>query len=94
MAILGQRSIQWREAIEKMDEDRKCPKMILANRSFHISLRHVHTLRDFVDVINTFGTNYLFNERQFQDFLRQVHMDNGDRLMALLQTFLEELRQL
>lgn len=92
--ILGRRSNEWKNAARRINENQLVPDMIYRNRAFQSDLDQVHNQRDFVDVINTYGTGYLMNEGQFQRLAKKVYFKNEGRIKKILKQILDDLRRI
>ena len=92
--ILGRRSNERKNAARRMNENHLVDDLVYYNRSFHSELDRIHSQRDFVDVINQFGTNYLMNEAQFDQLVKKVYFKNESRIRKILKQILDDLRRL
>ena len=92
--ILGRRSNEWKNAARRLNENQILDEMIYRNRAFQSQLDRIHSQRDFVDLINEFGTGYLMNEGQFNQLARKVYFRNEDRIRKILKQILNDLRRI
>ena len=92
--MLGRRSNEWKNAARRINENQMVDELIYRNRSFQNQLDQIHTQRDFVNLINEFGTNYLMNEGQFNKLAKKVYFKNEERIRKILKQILNELRKL